>query len=148
MALTQTYSEYTINGRKVLLPPAESNQVNSRAVPVPITPYIVLSGVLDLTSTFQQVYSITVPVATYITSITILPSSSDVIFLLYYGDYSIGNAVKNASSSTSISISWDAPFFPLIPSGAVIQLLAGSATSGSTIQFALQGFQSQVIGSL
>jgi hypothetical protein len=148
MALTQTYSEYTINGRKVLLPPTETNQVNSRAVPVPITPYIVLSGVLDLTSSFKEVYSITVPVATYVMAITVLPSSSNVTFLLYYGDYSIGSAITNASSTTSIEVSWSSPFFPLIPSGAVIQLLAASSGTGDTIQFALQGFQSQIIGSL
>lgn len=148
MALTQAYNQVTINGRNAFLPTSETNVVNSSQVPIAITPYIIVSGVLDVKTTLGQVYSITVPVPTYIISISVNPSSSDVSFILFYGDYSIGNTINNAVSTTSISIDFPSPFFPLIPSGSVIQLVAVSSTSGQTIEFALQGMQMQVISSV
>ena len=148
MALTQTFNQVDINGRKVFLPAQETNLINSRQAPIAITPYIVISGIVDVTSTLQQVYAITVPVPTYIISISINPSSSDVSFILFYGDYSIGNTINNAVSTTSIAVDFPSPFFPLIPSGAVIQLVAVSTTTGQTIEFALQGMQMQVMSSI
>ena len=148
MALTQTFNQVDINGRKVFLPAQETNLINSRQAPIAITPYIVISGVVDVTSTLQQVYAITVPVPTYIISISINPSSSDVSFILFYGDYSIGNTINNAVSTTSIAVDFPSPFFPLIPSGAVIQLVAVSSSTGQTIEFALQGMQMQVLSSI
>jgi hypothetical protein len=148
MALTQTFNQVDINGRKVFLPAQETNLINSRQAPIAITPYIVISGVVDVTSTLQQVYAITVPVPTYIISISINPSSSDVSFILFYGDYSIGNTINNAVSTTSIAVDFPSPFFPLIPSGAVIQLVAVSSSTGQTIEFALQGMQMQVMSSI
>jgi len=148
MAITQVYDVKNINGRNVYLPSQPTNQVNTLQSPIPITPYVITTGILDVSTTFGEVYSITVPVATYIVSMTIIPSSSDVSFILFYGDYSIGNTINNATFSTSISVDFPSPFFPLIPQGSVIQLLAVSTTSGQTIQMALQGMQMQVVPTL
>ena len=148
MGLSQTFNQVDINGRKVFLPAQETNLVNSRQAPIAITPYIIISGVIDVGSTLKQVYAITVPVPTYIISISINPSSSDVSFILFYGDYSVGNTINNAVSTTSIAVDFPSPFFPLIPSGAVIQLVAVSTTTSQTIEFALQGMQMQVMSSV
>lgn len=109
--------------------------------PVAIIPYTVISGSLSLTTTNQVVYSINVPYNIYISSVTIIPSSSNVRFYLNLGAYTIGSNNNSNSISEAISIEWPAPYFPVVYISQTISLWAYSSSATDTIQLAILGME-------
>ncbi|MGC8621741.1 MAG: hypothetical protein ACP5U0_07510 [Caldisphaera sp.] len=145
-SLSQNFTEYSNNGVTALLPASQTNVVNNVTQFVSISPYIIVSGLLAVPTSMGIVYDITVPTNTYIESITILPSSTNVQFYLVYGNYLLGNPITKAITSTTLNIVFPSPFFPLIPIGAHITLYAMSSSSSDTIQLGILGVQQTSTG--